>query len=108
MARARSPEGRSAGQTVGLLCGGGELPWPAADALHRKGCRVVAIGIKGEADPAIEEHADEVHWTGIAKLGGWIRIFRAGARGRAADGRLHPQAPHVRQQAGHGAGLAHR
>jgi hypothetical protein len=69
--------GEEAGQTVGLLCGGGELPWRAADALHRRGCRVVAVGIKGEADPAIEGHADEVHWTSIAKLGGWIRVFRA-------------------------------
>lgn len=65
-----------AGQTVGLLCGGGELPGRVADALHQRGCRVVAIGIKGEADPAIEGRADEVHWTGLARLGGWIKIMR--------------------------------
>jgi DUF1009 family protein len=63
-------------QTVGLLCGGGDLPLRVTDALHGRGCRVVAIGIKGEADPAIEGRADEFHWAGLARLGGWIKTFR--------------------------------
>ncbi len=61
---------------VGLLCGAGALPLRAAEALKKHGSRVVAVGIEGEADAAIERLADEVHWTGLARLGRWIRIFR--------------------------------
>jgi len=62
--------------TVGLLCGAGDLPLQAARALRERGCRVVAVALKGEADPAVEELADEVHWTGLARLGRWLRVFR--------------------------------
>jgi hypothetical protein len=37
---------------------------------------VVAVGIKGEADPALEGCVDEMHWTGLARLGEWIRTFK--------------------------------
>jgi len=70
------PEGQGLRRTVGLLCGGGELPLYVVRALRRGGARVVAVCIRGEADPAIENCADEVHWTGLARLGGWIKIFR--------------------------------
>jgi len=80
---AGSGEGRSglerglARGTVGLLCGSGLLPLRVAETLARKGSRVVAVGIEGEADPAIGSVADEMHWTGIAKLGHWIQLFKA-------------------------------
>ncbi len=63
--------------TIGLLCGSGALPLLVAQALARKGIRVTAIGIKGEADRALDDVADEVHWTGLAKLALWISLFKA-------------------------------
>ncbi len=63
-------------RAVGLLCGSGLLPVRVAQALAADGVRVVAIGIKGEADPEIAGFADEVHWTGVAKLGAWIRLLK--------------------------------
>ncbi len=68
-------ERRKAPEVVGLLCGAGALPLHAAETLRERGSRVVAVGIKGEADAAIEQFADETHWTGIAKLGRWLKIF---------------------------------
>ncbi len=62
--------------TIGLLCGGGELPLYMINALHAKGYRVVAVGIRGEAEPEVIGHADEVHWGGIARIGSWIRAFK--------------------------------
>ncbi len=62
--------------TVGLLCGAGDLPIQAARALRERGCRVVVVALAGEADPEVEQLADEVHWTGLAKLGRWLRVFR--------------------------------
>ncbi|MCD6416184.1 MAG: UDP-2,3-diacylglucosamine diphosphatase LpxI [Planctomycetes bacterium] len=61
---------------VGLLCGSGLLPLRVAQALKGKGANLVVIGIKGEADPEIEQMADDVRWTGLARLGQWRRIFR--------------------------------
>jgi DUF1009 family protein len=63
-------------QTIGLLCGGGELPLYVINALREKGHRVVVVGIRGEADPEVLAHADEVHWGGIAQLGRWIKAFK--------------------------------
>jgi len=62
---------------MGLLCGAGALPLRVAEGLRRRGMRVTAIGIKGAAESAMEELAHEMHWTGLAKLGQWIRIFKA-------------------------------
>jgi len=66
---------------MGILCGGGLLPLRVAESLRARGVRVVAIGIEGEADAALEAAADETYWTGLAKLGRWIAILRrCGAR----------------------------
>lgn len=62
---------------IGLLCGAGNLPLRVAETLTRQGIRVTAIGIEGEADPALSDLADEIHWTGLAKLARWIRLFKA-------------------------------
>jgi DUF1009 family protein len=63
-------------RAVGLLCGGGALPATVARALQGRGVRVVAVCIRGEADAALEECVDEIHWAGIAQLGRWIRKFK--------------------------------
>lgn len=64
-------------RTVGILCGGGQVPLRVAETLASRGDRVVAVGIKGEADPAIQSVAQEVHWAGLAQLGRWIRLFKS-------------------------------
>ncbi|MFO8008017.1 MAG: UDP-2,3-diacylglucosamine diphosphatase LpxI [Candidatus Brocadiia bacterium] len=64
-------------ETIGILCGAGDLPLQVARSLRRRGARVVAVGIKGEADAGIESCADQMHWTGLAKLGRWVRLFKA-------------------------------
>jgi DUF1009 family protein len=61
---------------MGLLCGGGSLPLRVAASVRGQGYRVVAVGIEGEADPEIRNAADEVTWTGIARLGQWIHVFQ--------------------------------
>ena len=68
-------------RTVGLLAGSGLFPICFARAARARGVRVVAVALKGEADPALAQHADEIHWTGLARLGQWIKLFkRAGVR----------------------------
>ncbi len=63
--------------SVGLLCGSGGLPRAVARTLRRRGKRIVAVCIRGDAEPEMEALADEVHWTGVAKLGYWVKTFKA-------------------------------
>ncbi len=67
--------------TVGLLAGGGLFPICFARGAREHGVRVVAIALKGEASEDLSGEVDEIHWTHLARLGQWIRIFkRAGVR----------------------------
>jgi hypothetical protein len=59
-----------------MVAGGGMLPFCFARGAHDHGVRVVAAAIRDEADPELEDEVDEIHWTGLARLGQWIRIFK--------------------------------
>lgn len=63
-------------QKVGLLAGSGLFPVTFARGAHDHGHEVVAIALKGETSPELEEYVDEIHWTGLARLGKWIKIFQ--------------------------------
>lgn len=73
-----SPDAGGAAPTIGILCGGGLLPLRVAESFAARGSKIVVAALEGEADEAIEDLADEVTWTGIAKLGRWVRVFKAG------------------------------
>jgi DUF1009 family protein len=79
MAQAREPV--ELPETVGLLCGAGRLPVVIAQTLAARGVRLVAACFTGEVDPALDGVVDEIHRTGVAKLGLWVRIFRAAGAG---------------------------
>ena len=61
---------------VGLIAGSGRFPILFAEAAARQGNQVVCAGIKGEADETLRDICQAFYWTGIAKLGRMIRIFR--------------------------------
>jgi hypothetical protein len=74
---------------LGLIAGQGELPKLVARNARREGRRVVVIGLRGNADPALRELADRFAWRGIARLGSWIRTLRrAGCREVVMVGRV--------------------
>ena len=70
---ARIPHSASA---IGIIAGAGRFPLLVARGARRAGCRVDVIGIRGLADPALRELADRFRWSGIVRLGQWIRILR--------------------------------
>ncbi len=63
---------------VGLIAGKGRFPFLVAEGARHAGRPVIIIGLKGLADPALKDLADRFYWTGVARLGRWIRIFRRG------------------------------
>ena len=68
---------------IGLIAGNGLFPICFARAARGRGIQVVAVAIKGEASPELKDSVDEIHWTGIGRLGKWIDIFHRAGVARA-------------------------
>lgn len=60
----------------GLIAGNGAFPFLVAEGAKRQGVAMSVVAIKEEADPKIEEVADEVLWVGIGQLGKMISFFK--------------------------------
>lgn len=58
-----------------MIAGGGEMPLMVVQNAKRAGQRVVVIGLRGWADPALRDVADRFYWSGIPKLGRMVRLF---------------------------------
>ena len=78
--------------TLGLIAGNGRLPFLVAQAYkERADHRVVAVGFKGDTDPALAELVDEFAWIGVGQLGRLIRRFKkAGAEQAVMAGQITP------------------
>lgn len=61
---------------IGIIAGAGRFPFLVAEGARRAGRPVVIVGLRGLADPALRDHADRFFWSGIVRLGRWIRVFR--------------------------------
>ena len=62
---------------VGIIAGSGRLPFVAAAEARARGLRVVAVGLRGEADPELARHVDALHWVGLGQFGALVRALRA-------------------------------
>ncbi len=70
----RAPEEEN--NTLGLIAGGGAMPLMVVEGAKRAGKRVVVVGLRGLADPSLSEMADSFYWSGVSKLGRFIRVLR--------------------------------
>jgi DUF1009 family protein len=46
------------------------------EGAKRAGCEVTVVGLRGFCDPSLAQEADHFIWSGLARLGGWIRALR--------------------------------
>lgn len=82
---------------IGLIAGWGRFPLLVADALRAQGREVVVVAIKGEADPALREHADAFHWTGLIQVGRMVELLKAeGCTTCVMAGKVHKTAMYAR------------
>lgn len=66
--------------TMGLIAGGGQLPFIQAQGMRAAGHRVACIGLKGQYDPQLRDLCDEFVEAGILSLGRWCRqLIKRGA-----------------------------
>jgi DUF1009 family protein len=61
---------------LGLIAGNGRFPFLVARAARRNGRRVIAVAIREEAAPEIEQDVDAVTWVGLGQLGKCIDVLR--------------------------------
>lgn len=61
---------------LGLLAGNGRFPFLVAEEVKKTGRRVVAVAFREEADPALEQVADKVHWLYVGQFDKWIKTFK--------------------------------
>ncbi len=62
---------------LGIIAGAGKFPFMVVDGARDAGCHITVIGLRGLADRALAHKADRFRWAGLARLGKWIRIFKA-------------------------------
>jgi DUF1009 family protein len=63
---------------LAIICGGGSFPFAVADAVAKRGRRVVLFALRGWADPE-RVAAYPHHWGGLGQLGRFFRLARAEA-----------------------------
>ena len=63
-------------ECIGILAGGGQLPFLVADGARRQGQRVAAVGYSGNADPALAAEADVFRELKLGQLGKLIDFFK--------------------------------
>ena len=77
-------------EPIGLLAGWGRYPIVVAEALRRRGHRVIGLGVRDHADPLLAELCDEFEWIGLGTVGRAIRQFRRAGVSRAVmAGKIH-------------------
>jgi len=62
---------------LGLIAGGGRFPFLVAESSRQQGHEVIAVAIREEADPAIEQAVDACTWVSLSELSKLIKAFRS-------------------------------
>ncbi len=61
---------------LGIIAGAGHFPFMVARGAKRAGRHVTVVGLRGFADPDLANCADRFRWSGLARIGRWIRVLR--------------------------------
>jgi UDP-2,3-diacylglucosamine hydrolase len=61
---------------IGLIAGGGRLPFMVAAGARKQGLTVVCVGFSGYVDEPLAHEVDVFYHIGVARPGGWIRKLR--------------------------------
>lgn len=84
-------------ERLGIIAGAGAFPMMVLEGARRAGCQVTVIGLRGLARPDLADRADHFCWSGLARVGQWIRILRRRrAEGVILAGAVHKTAMYGR------------
>lgn len=75
---------------VGLVAGWGRFPHAFALKAKSVGLPVVCIGLRGEADPELQQLCHRFYWCGLGQMGKGMRLFRReGVKRLVWAGKIH-------------------
>jgi DUF1009 family protein len=60
-------------EVIGLIAGGGRLPFMVAAGARRRGLRVICVGLAGYVDGPLAGEVDAFYSVAVARPGSWIR-----------------------------------
>jgi DUF1009 family protein len=61
---------------IGLIAGGGLLPFMVAQGAHQAGRAVICVGLAGYVDESLAREVDVFYEVAVARPGGWIRRLK--------------------------------
>ena len=61
---------------IGLIAGGGRLPFMVAQGARKAGRKVICVGFAGYVDAPLAQEVDAFYEVAVARPGGWIRRLR--------------------------------
>ncbi len=70
-------------RTIGLIAGGGFLPFMVADGARSAGVEVVCVALGDNADDGLQNHVTHFYQVPLARPGAWIRKLKAHGVSRA-------------------------
>jgi len=62
---------------IGLIAGNRRFPVIFSEEAKKKGCYIVAAGIKGETSRQLKKYADKLYWVSLSDLARIIDIFKS-------------------------------
>jgi DUF1009 family protein len=60
---------------IGLIAGGGRLPFMVAAGARKQGVKVVCVGLTGYVDEPLANEVDAFYHAGVVRFGSWMRKF---------------------------------
>ena len=63
-------------QILGLIAGGGRLPFLVADGAKKAGLKVICVGLAANVEAGLAEKVDEFYVSGVARPCSWIRNLK--------------------------------
>ncbi len=63
-------------KSLAIIAGAGRFPFMVVDGAKRAGCHVTVIALRGFADRELSRRADVFRWSGLARVGRWIRLLK--------------------------------
>jgi len=64
-------------EKIGLIAGNRKFPIIFCEAAKKRGYYIVAVAIKGDANPGLKKYVDKIYWLGLNEFRRLFKIFKA-------------------------------
>ncbi|HNW39105.1 MAG TPA: UDP-2,3-diacylglucosamine diphosphatase LpxI [Candidatus Omnitrophota bacterium] len=77
---------------IGLIAGNRKFPLLFAASARKKGCKIIAVAIKGDTSPKLKKLVDKIYWLKLSEFRKMFDIFKSEAvEGVVMAGQISPR-----------------